>query len=110
MLPSYWRVLFSIVRGLGGVRIPLTLSPHVQGPPSQLPWVGPQSPSETLPGFCMPRRLPCSLRPPELGEPQRPFLEALIGHSIGLFPLHTPGRDRNVSSPCPAHTRFPGRL
>lgn len=38
----------------------------------------------------------------------RPFLEAPIGHSVGLFPHHTPGSDRNILSPCPAYTlHFP---
>ena len=70
------------------------------------PGWGHRQPLGGLPGLLYPQEAASF---PEAGattRPERarmPFLEPLAGHSVGLFPHHIPGSDRNVSSPCRAH-------
>lgn len=103
-VPLLLEHLISFNQGLQAVPGSLWLCLYRQDSLSQFPWVGapigPRRPcwAFVCPGGCL---LPWGQRRAERESQSpvwRPWLDI-----VGLFPHHTPGSDRNVLSPCPAH-------
>lgn len=91
--PSCWTVIIPTGWGSQGeLWFPFTKSLNVCHLMGQLPWVGlRRSPLEILLACCMPTEPPYTLtpeQPPDLREPQSPFLEAVVGHSGSVSSPH----------------------